>query len=380
MLTFAIYSEILNIHQVGVSDELFDILKGHFYFVELTQSNKTKGGTEDYGQRPYLIRSWRNKQEEDKAMDLARTADACVFASIHSLKYKKERLKFGKLSFEMGERWLDRGLIKLLSPRLLINQWYYHTQWYRKPLYQLCCGGFVANDYYFLHSYRNKCYKWGYFTKVEEYDIEKYTQIQDSGEITIMWCGRFLYWKHPELVVKLAKRLIDNNYRIKVEMYGSGEELDQIKALRDTLALQDIVSLKGNVENQQVINAMRKCNLFVITSDQMEGWGAVLNEAMSNGCAVVASDKIGSVPYLIKNGENGLVFDSGNLDSLYEKVTGLLDQPSLIRSLALQAYSDMIHVWSPQSAAKSLLRLTDDLLKGKETSVTDGPCSQALPV
>lgn len=380
MMTLVIYSEILNIHQVCVADELYGILKDHFYFVELTQSSETKGGTDDYSQCPYLICSWKNHEEESRAMELARTADACVFASIHSLRFKKERLKLNKLSFEMGERWLDRGLIKLLSPRLLINQWYYYTQWYRKPLYQLCCGGFAANDYYFLRSFRKKCYKWGYFTKVEELDIEKIIQIPASDHMTILWCGRFLYWKHPELVVKLAKRLTDKGYHIKVEMYGTGEEFDKIKDLRDSLGLHDIVSLKGKVTNNQIIEAMRTSPLFVMTSDQMEGWGAVLNEAMSNGCAVVASDKIGATPYLLKDGKNGLVFESGNLDSLYSKVKNLIDHPALIRSLALQAYSDMANIWSPKSAAQSLLQLTDDLLQGKESSIMDGPCSKALPI
>ena len=36
-----------------------------------------------------------------------------------------------------------------------------------------------------------------------------------------------------------------------------------------------------------------------------EGWGAVVNEAMNSGCAVVADHMIGAAPWLIRQGENG---------------------------------------------------------------------------
>jgi glycosyltransferase involved in cell wall biosynthesis len=45
--------------------------------------------------------------------------------------------------------------------------------------------------------------------------------------------------------------------------------------------------------------------VFIFTSDRNEGWGAVLNEAMGSGCAVVAADLIGSVPYLIEHKKMG---------------------------------------------------------------------------
>lgn len=45
---------------------------------------------------------------------------------------------------------------------------------------------------------------------------------------------------------------------------------------------------------------------------------------MSNGCVLIGSNAIGSIPYLLVDGSNGLVFESCNLDSLCEKVKYLL--------------------------------------------------------
>lgn len=47
----------------------------------------------------------------------------------------------------------------------------------------------------------------------------------------------------------------------------------------------------------EVRSYMEKADIYLFTSDFNEGWGAVLNESMNSGCAVVASHAIGSVPF-----------------------------------------------------------------------------------
>ena len=112
-------------------------------------------------------------------------------------------------------------------------------------------------------------------------------------------------------------------------MYGSGEQQESTRILIGELGVSGYVHLCGNLPNAQILEEMRNHDIFLFTSDHNEGWGAVLNESMSNGCVPVASDAIGSVPYLIKNGDNGLTFKSGDLDSLEKAVTTLLDNPTL---------------------------------------------------
>ena len=54
---------------------------------------------------------------------------------------------------------------------------------------------------------------------------------------------------------------------------------------------------------------MKKHHIYCLTSDKNEGWGAVLNEAMSSGCCPVSSIEAGATPYLVKDGVNGFSFD-----------------------------------------------------------------------
>ena len=98
---------------------------------------------------------------------------------------------------------------------------------------------------------------------------------------------------------------------------------------------------------------------------------------MSQGCAVVGSHEIGSVPFLLEDGVNGLIFKSCSIDSLYTKVKELLDNPKLLASIRNNAVHTMQTKWSPKVAAQNLLTLIDDLQNGRDTSIKEGPCSKA---
>lgn len=373
------YSVVLNQHQAPIADELWEMTHHQFAFVELTNIGDTKGGTEDYSRRPYIIKSWESPEAYIKAMELALTAECCIFSGVDALLFQKERMKLGLLSFDMGERWLKQGIKSLLSPRLW--KWlmaYYFNGWRSKPLYKLCCSAFCAGDHYKMGTFNNKCYKWGYFTKVDkDFEVEAQNLDASTSEIApLMWCARFLKLKHPELPVQLAARLKANGFNFVLDMYGSGEELESTKKLAQRLDVSDVVHFYGNLPNDQILEAMRNHSIFLFTSDKNEGWGAVLNESMSNGCVPVASDAIGSVPYLVKGNENGMIFNSESIDSLYEKVVYLLKHPEERKKMSRRAFYTMREVWSPANAANNLIRLIDDLQREGETSIVEGPCSK----
>ena len=129
--------------------------------------------------------------------------------------------------------------------------------------------------------------------------------------------------------------------------------------------------------NAEVLQQMRQHDIFLFTSDKNEGWGAVANESMANGCCLVGSDAIGSVPYLVTDGATGMIFKSCDLDSLYEKVKYLLDNPEERQRMSKAGHQRMVELWSPENAAKSLLQLIEDLQNGRPSSILQGPCSKA---
>ena len=194
-----------------------------------------------------------------------------------------------------------------------------------------------------------------------------------------MWAGRFLEWKHPELAVKAAKNLRDMGLDFRMKMFGSGVVYDKTAQMIASLGLQDLVEITGAVPTDQIRREMDEAQIFLFTSDRGEGWGAVLNESMSSGCAVVAGSKIGSVPFLIKDGVNGLIFRDRDADDLTQKIAGLLRNPERITELGMNARETLAGEWSPQNAAQRFVKLAEALDKttGPVSLWDDGPCSIA---
>ena len=400
-MTIVFFSNFINHHQKPVADELYKLTNGNYTFVEtmpIYEWLKT-GGYSDFSHLPYVLRAWESKDNRLKAEKLALSADVALFAGDEVLEYAVLRSReTNKISFAVGERWLKRGLINLLSPRLLKFQWYYHTLFFKKPFYRLCSSAFAAGDEYKLRSFVNKCYKWGYFTKVEPLNPDMLDEfaMTDQDNVSLMWCSRFLKLKHPELPIMMAERLKRKGYRFTLDMYGSGEYLKASVALAKKLNVDDTIRFCGNVPNEEILSAMRTHSIFLFTSDQNEGWGAVANEAMSNGCVLIGSDAIGSMPYLVDDMTNGMLFKSPNsqsgfkktnivvdrdaLDSLTEKVEWILNNPAHRRYMSDRACHTMMDLWSPKQAAKKLIALIENLQQGKDTPFKNGPCSKALPM
>lgn len=383
------YSVILNHHQACVADEFYQLLGDDYTFVEMQPIADRKGSTEDYSKRPYLLCAWESEEKRQEAFYLARTSDVCVFSGVDALPFERERLKLNLLSFDMDERPLKRGLINVISPANLKTLFYYwFNGWHTKPLYKLCCSAFTKLDYNRLGMYQNKCYKWGYFTNVDrDFDVEaSVLNVSKSEIIPIMWCSRYLTWKHPEMPVRMAKELKEEGYKFTISMYGDEGNAakhdgvftrQKLEALIEKLGVGDCVHLKGNRPNDEILQAMRQSAIFLFTSDRLEGWGAVANESMANGCTLVASNAIGSSPYLIEDGINGYMFESGNLESLCKVVRTLFDNKEKLMKMQENAYKTMQEYWSPRYAANSLLSLISSINSGLTSVPSRGPCSPA---
>lgn len=377
-MTLTFVTNFVHHHQLPLADEFFRILGNDYRYVatKALPDWLIKGGYDPTLDRSYIIRPYRSDEEMFKARQLIDSSDI-VIQGASPLEWTIQRKKNEKVTFHFTERIYKKGVPWIKLPwHAYLN---YRNFGQYKNTYLLCASAFTANDFALTRCFVGKSFKWGYFTKVDEsYDVEVPNQGDSNSEITqIMWCARFIKLKHPELPVLLASRLKGRGYKFHLNMFGSGEEFEYIKALISSLSVEDCVTLRGNLPNEEILKEMRRHSVFLFTSDQNEGWGAVLNECMANGCVPVASDVIGSVPYLIKDRVNGMVFHSGNLDSLFEKTILLLDNPTRIKLMSLKASSTMRDVWSPMSASKNFLELSQYVLEGKlsQYNKTEGPAS-----
>lgn len=376
-MTLTFVTNLVHHHQLPVADEFYRLLGDSYHYVATQPLPEwlIKGGYDPNLVRPYIVRTYLSDNEMKRARRLIDESDVVIMGDAPSW-WADRRKQEEKITFYCTERIYKKGIPWLKLP------WhaYLHYKSYGRynNTYLLCASAYTSSDYSLTGCFLNKSFKWGYFTKVEEnFSVEAPQGVSTPEIAHLMWCARFLVLKHPELPVQLAARLKSKGYQFHLDMYGSGDELSNIKTLINDLNVEDCVTLCGNKPNDDILKEMQHHEIFLFTSDRNEGWGAVLNESMANGCVPVASDAIGSVPYLVKDGLNGRVFHSCDIISLENAVCSLLDNPDMRRNMSREALKTMRDVWSPQKAAENFVDLANHILEGKlnQYARTEGPAS-----
>lgn len=394
--TCVFVSNYLNHHQIPFCDAMYRMLKENFFFIQTQQMEEERirmGWNQDLNY-PYLKRYYEAPQECQSIIDEAKLV---LFGGCEEESYIQNRLEQQRPLVRICERMYKTGQWKFVSPRGLRKKYHDHTRYRNKPVYLLCAGGYVASDYALVGAYPNKMYRWGYFPELVPEKIEDLLAQKGCGSANhpegerlpyLLWAARMIDWKHPELALETARHLKKRGLRFQMDLIGGGELKDSMEKLRDAYDLQGCVRFLGFLTPPQVREVMEKADIFLFTSDRQEGWGAVANEAMNSGCALVADHMIGAVPYLVKHGENGLVYRTGNREELFAEAERLVSDRNLCRQLGRSAYETIASTWNAENATVRLLQLLlelnllaeEDMLSlphGKTAQQTEGPCTPA---
>lgn len=382
-------SNYFNHHQASFSEAMSRLTNGCYWFVateEMSEERKNMGWG---GERlpDYVIKLYENAENQNYAKRKIEEADVVIFglSGWKNFKLIQGRLKQKKLTFRYSERIYKEGFKWYRFPLQAVKLWLVGGRY--DSLYMLCASAYAAQDYARTHSYLDKTFKWGYFPKAKRYDVaelmKRKLSVTSAGwkhpQASILWAGRLIGWKHPDASIQLAASLKEKGYSFKMSIIGNGELEAQLRDMIRDMDVEDCVEMLGAMSPDDVRAHMEQADLFLFTSDFNEGWGAVLNESMNSGCAVVASHAIGSVPFLIKNGVNGLIYQDGNKEHLEMQVCSLLDDEKYRRQIGKKAYETIADMWNAENAAKRLLMLAQGLeqSKGAVSLFDDGPCSKA---
>ena len=374
-------SNFLTHHQVPFCLEMQKKLGDDFKFVSTVKIFQWRldMGFEDLDKKyDFVVRAYENDKMYKEAQKLATESDVVIIGStVDDLIV--ERLKQDKLTFRYRSRVFifPDGFWKTIFNKEKLKLFYDRHIKFRKNknLYMLCANAYGAKDFERLGLYKNKTYEWGYFLATNNYDIEKLLkEKQQKKKVEIIWVARFIKWKHPEVVIKLAKELRKENVEFKIKMLGTGKLIEKIKKEVTKNDLSGQIEIVGQVPSSKVKDYMEEADIFIGTSDSQEGWGVVVNEAMNAGCAIVANRRMGSVPILIKDGENGYTYDK--YPELKEKVEYLIKNAEARSKLGKNAYLYITQKWTSTIAANNLIKLFESILYGKEFDVKDGPASK----
>ena len=373
-MNFVFVSNYLNHHQIPFCLEMNRLTEGKFTFIatEPMEEERLKMGYKEANSIfDFVLRAYESEESRQKALQLCFDCDVLIYGSAPD-EYFKARVKAKKLTFKYGERFFKTPFtIKNVFKRTL-SMMKHIIPYQNGNHYLLCASAYMPADCKLYGCFKNRCLKWGYFPECKKYD-DVDTLVASKKKNSLLWCGRLIDWKHPELAIEVAKRLKAEGYDFTLDIVGNGALESKIAEMIVNNGLSDCVIMRGSMSPDKVRGYMEQSEIFMFTSDRQEGWGAVVNESMNSACAVVSSNAAGATDFLIKDGENGYIFESENVDALYQNVKMLLDEPEKRKAVALCAYKTISEEWNATVATERLF----DAVNNKNVKYEQGPCSKA---
>lgn len=133
--------------------------------------------------------------------------------------------------------------------------------------------------------------------------------------LRLLWVGQLRPVKGLLHLLQALRCLCDEGQRMDLRLVGDGEQRDALSAAVTEMGLDGMVRLAGYVAPGPALDAeYEEADVFVLPS-LSEGIPKVLFEAMARAMPVVAT-KVGGVPDVVCDGENGLLVPAGDARAL----------------------------------------------------------------
>ena len=171
-----------------------------------------------------------------------------------------------------------------------------------------------------------------------------------NKEPTIIFIGRLKKAKRPQHVIKAFNILRKKIKNAKLWIVGRGPLETKLFKIARKLHLENSVKFWGRINDKTKLDLLRKSHVLMNTSIR-EGWGLVVLEAYTQATPVVAYNVPG-IRDSVKNLRTGILVKSGNVSSLADVLSHLLENESLWKFLARNALNFVKQFSWDHTAAK----------------------------
>jgi len=170
-------------------------------------------------------------------------------------------------------------------------------------------------------------------------DGSEFREMHDIRGPLILYVGRIHPSKGLKYLLLAAPQILATYPTAKLVLAGPDQRgyTGYLRALANQLGLEGSILFPGPIRDPlEKRRAYAACDVFVLPSGY-EGFGQVLLEAMAQSKPVVAT-KVGSIPWLVQDGVDGLLIDYANHRMLADAVRLLLADRGLAGRLGVQGY------------------------------------------
>lgn len=164
-------------------------------------------------------------------------------------------------------------------------------------------------------------YEFGYFL-ADYKDNMRTAPLQTKEPTRLLYVGQLIHRKGIDLLIKAVSDLLPIYAELSLELIGDGGERAPYEYMAKPFANR--IHFAGVLPFEQIRRQLADFHALVLPS-RHDGWGVVVNEALSVGVPVIVSDACGAAD-LVQDGENGYIFAREDMVSLRSSVEKLLSQ------------------------------------------------------
>jgi glycosyltransferase involved in cell wall biosynthesis len=166
-------------------------------------------------------------------------------------------------------------------------------------------------------------YPFGYFRSGQRCP-ERDSGKPEKRRIEVLFVGQLISRKGVDLLLSSLAPLFAECPDLSLVLVGRGDLLPALQREVEAMGGSSRVMFEGALPAEAIPGRMTRAALLVLPS-RWDGWGVVVNEALSAGVPVIVSDRCGAAD-LIRDGVNGYVFPSENAAALQACLRAFLER------------------------------------------------------
>jgi glycosyltransferase involved in cell wall biosynthesis len=163
-----------------------------------------------------------------------------------------------------------------------------------------------------------------------------------EDRVLLVTVCRLVRKKGVDFLIGAMPTLFERFPKLHLLVVGSGRQRNKLRRQAARSSAAERITFAGRVEHDDIESAYAAADAFVLASrvqvDRVTGlrdaetMGRVLCEANAAGLPVIAA-RSGGIPSVVTHGENGLLFEPDDVESLATQLRRVIDEPEFMSDL-----------------------------------------------
>jgi glycosyltransferase involved in cell wall biosynthesis len=186
----------------------------------------------------------------------------------------------------------------------LLSAWYKRLRFGSKIDFFLAISQKAYSQYTSVGYTDRQVFQWSYCVEDSEISIGTMMKQNDGVPFRIMFVGSMILRKGYDILVKALQLLPAKEWKADFYCVGNAVEKEAALAIERESGLSGKIRFLPFLDNASVRQKMYEYDVMILPS-RFDGWGAVINEALTEGTPVIVSHQSGASTLVSCNPDTG---------------------------------------------------------------------------